>query len=162
MCFPGKVSVLTLWPNWRIRDFNDLYIVISLIILGIGIGIINIFMNRPQYGDARHLPTFSHNILDRDRVPQLKDTDLLATKLERNLGKKLRDINFEFCRKTSDYNNITAKYLREFKDHTMVFGSQPRAQKIDREMVSWVREQDLNVPDNYRATLYLSAIRSGR
>ena len=78
------------------------------------------------------------------------------------MDKKQKDIGFDFKARNSNYNNITARYLREERDDIQVFGRIPRNQKIDQQMVDWVREQQLNVQEHYREKRYNEAIKNGK
>ncbi len=52
------------------------------------------------------------------------------------MGIKLKDIGFHFKESTTNYNNITARYLqKEMDDHNSMFGLTPRSKVIDRSFV---------------------------
>ncbi len=109
---------------------------------------------------AHSLPNYKHSIIN---TPGVFYTELLAKHLEVNMGKKLKDIDFHFKEKTSNYNNVTAKYLQKERDlFSLNFGCTPRSKVIDRPLVDWVRNKQLNVSDYYREKLYIVAVKDGK
>jgi len=116
--------------------------------------------NNNIFNDAHSLPNYKHDILN---TAGIFDTELLARHLEGNMGKKLKDIGFHFKESTTNYNNITAQYLQKESDERIsMFGHTPRSKVIDRPFVDWVRNKQLDVPNNFRTRSYYSGLEKGK